>query len=393
LSAPIRTLVAVDRVIEPQAVEALLDDPGITVVGVVDQESGAAGRSSASADVLLVACGQASDTALEFIAAASAEPTDQPIVVVCGGSANGFMREALLSGADDIVLIDDAAAPGAETFFAMQKAIARRSNGSAPDGTHGSLICILGPKGGIGKTVTSANLGVALADSGHSTVIVDLDLQFGDLGLALGVEPERTIYDLATSGGVLDPEKVDAYLAEHVSGARVLLAPIRPDQAAGISVEFLRELYPVLMASYEFVVVDTPPGFTPEVITTIDASTSICVIGMLDTPSLKNTKLGIETLDLMGYSLDRVRFVLNRADTNVGISHADVVSVLGRAPDVLIPSQREIVRSVNAGEPIVTASARSEPARAFRALAELHTSARSAPNTTTSRGRRLLRRG
>jgi pilus assembly protein CpaE len=393
LSAPIRTLVAVDRVIEPQAVEALLDDPGITVVGVVDQESGAAGRSSASADVLLVACGQASDTALEFIAAASAEPTDQPIVVVCGGSANGFMREALLSGADDIVLIDDAAAPGAETFFAMQKAIARRSNGSVPDGTHGSLICILGPKGGIGKTVTSANLGVALADSGHSTVIVDLDLQFGDLGLALGVEPERTIYDLATSGGVLDPEKVDAYLAEHVSGARVLLAPIRPDQAAGISVEFLRELYPVLMASYEFVVVDTPPGFTPEVITTIDASTSICVIGMLDTPSLKNTKLGIETLDLMGYSLDRVRFVLNRADTNVGISHADVVSVLGRAPDVLIPSQREIVRSINAGEPIVTASARSEPARAFRALAELHASARFAPKTTNSRGRRLLRRG
>jgi pilus assembly protein CpaE len=391
LSAPIRTLVAVDRLIEPQAVEALLDDPGITVVGVVDQESGAAGRSSASADVLLVACGQASDSALEFIASASADSTGQPIVVVCGGNSNGFMREALLSGADDIVLIDDAAAPGAETFFAMQKAVARHSTGATPDGTHGNLICVLGPKGGIGKTLTSANLGVALADAGHRTVIVDLDLQFGDLGLTLGLEPERTIYDLATSGGVLDPEKVDAFLAEHISGAHVLLAPIRPDQASGISVDFLRELYPVLMASYEFVVVDTPPGFTPEVIATIDASSSICVIGMLDTPSLKNTKLGIETLELMGYSMDRVRFVLNRADTSVGISHADVVSVLGRAPDVLIPSQREVVRSVNAGDPIVTASPRSEPARAFRALAELHQTAHAA-QTTSSRGRRLLRR-
>src|SRR5204862_289831 len=154
--------------------------------------------------------------------------------------------------------------------------IARRSNAAPADTGRGSLICVLGPKGGIGKTLTSANLGVALAEAGRKTLIVDLDLQFGDLGLALGLEPERTIYDLATSGGLLDPEKVDAYLAEHASGARVLLAPIRPDQAAGIPVEFLRELYPVLTAAYEYVVVDTPPGFTPEVIATIDASTSIC---------------------------------------------------------------------------------------------------------------------
>jgi pilus assembly protein CpaE len=394
LTAPIRTLVAVDRVIEPHAVEALLDDPGITVVGVVDQEGGPAPRSSASADVLLVACGQASDAAIEFIAKASTDGSDQPIVVVCGGNANGFMREALLSGADDIVLLDDAAAPGADTFFAMQKAVARRSGGPAPDRSNGNLICVLGPKGGIGKTLTSANLGVALAEAGNRTLIVDLDLQFGDLGLSLGLEPERTIYDLATSGGVLDPEKIEAFLAEHKSGAHVLLAPIRPDQAAGITVEFLRELYPVLTAAYDYVVVDTPPGFTPEVIATIDASTSIVVIGMLDTPSLKNTKLGIETLELMGYPLERVRFVLNRADTSVGISHADVVAVLGRAPDVLIPSQRDIVRSVNAGEPIVTAAPRSEPARAFKALAELHATARSTTPTSSSRSRRmLLRRG
>jgi pilus assembly protein CpaE len=394
LSAPIRTLVAVDRVIEPQAVEALLDDPGITVVGVIDQGSGPTGRSSASADVLLVACGEASDSALEFISTASRDGSDQPIVVVCGGNANGFMRDALLSGADDIVLIDDTAAPGADTFFAMQKALARRSTGPGSETGHGNVICILGPKGGIGKTLTSSNLGVALAEAGHRTVIVDLDLQFGDLGLSLGLEPERTIYDLATSGGVLDPEKIDAFLAEHVSGARVLLAPVRPDQASDISVEFLRELYPVLSSAYEYIVVDTPPGFTPEVIATIDASSSVVVVGMLDAPSLKNTKLGIETLQLMGYPSDRVRFVLNRADTSVGISHSDVVAVLGRSPDVLVPSQREVVRSVNAGEPIVTLNPRSEPARAFRALAELHLTARPTPQKTNGRSRRsLLRRG
>jgi pilus assembly protein CpaE len=392
MSSPIRALVAVDRVIDPRTVEAVLDDPGISVVGVVDQEAGIPGLDATPSDILLVACGGASDGALGFITSAIRDRPDQPVVVVCGGSPNGFVRDVLTSGADDIVLIDETVAPGPETFFAMQKALARRSGGPSGDHSKGSLICVLGPKGGIGKTLTSSNLGLALADAGHRTVIVDLDLQFGDLGLALSLQPERTIYDLATSGGTLDAEKVDAYLAEHSSGARVLLAPVRPDQAGAITTEFLKDLYGTLMAAFEFVVVDTPPGFTPEVIATIDASSSICMIGMLDAPSLKNTKLGMETLGLMGYPTDRVRIVLNRADTSVGITHADVVGVLGRAPEVLIPSQRDVVRSVNAGEPIVLASRRSEPAKAFRALAELYVAARKAPDNTNGRSRRTLLR-
>jgi pilus assembly protein CpaE len=250
-------------------------------------------------------------------------------------------------------------------------------------------VCVLGPKGGIGKTVTSTNLGVALADAGHRTALVDLDLQFGDAGLALGLQPDRTIYDLATSGGVLDAEKVDGYLAEHRSGLRVLLAPVRPDQAPSITVEFMKNLYAMLTATFEFVVVDTPPGFTPEVIATIDAASSICMMGMLDAPSLKNTKLGLEALELMGVPPDRVRVVLNRADANVGISRTDAMAILGCTPEVLIPSQRDVVRWVNAGEPIVLASRRSEPAKAFRALADLVAADRT-PEETSKRSRRRL---
>jgi pilus assembly protein CpaE len=127
----------------------------------------------------------------------------------------------------------------------------------------------------------------------------------------------------------------------------------------------------VLRSSYEVTIVDTPPGFTPEVIATIDSATALCMIGMLDAPSLKNSRLGLDTLELMGRPMDRVRVVLNRADTNVGVTHADVVRILGRAPDVLVPSSRDVVRSVNQGEPIVLSGKRSEPAKAFSALAEL----------------------
>ena len=250
---------------------------------------------------------------------------------------------------------------------------------------------MLGPKGGTGKTLTVANVATALAQAGHSTVVVDLDLQFGDCGLALGCEPDRTIFDLATSGGTLDIDKLDAYLVTRPSGLRVLMAPMRPDQANAVTADFLRELYPVLRSAFDFIVVDTPPGFTPEVIATIDSATAICMVGMLDAPSLKNTRLGLETLGLMGVPSDKVKVVLNRADTSVGISHADVVNVFGRAPDMLVPSSRDIVRSINKGEPIVLSGKRSEAAKAFRALADVYAAKQAAAAAATTGGKR--RRG
>jgi pilus assembly protein CpaE len=290
---------------------------------------------------------------------------------------NGFVHRVFEAGADDIVVIADrnghSQRATEDMLFTFQKAVARRSGARDGKGaTQGRMICVLGPKGGIGKTLTTANLAVSLADQGMRVVVVDLDLQFGDVGLALGLEPVKTVYDLATSGGALDAEKVEAYLATHESGARVLLAPVRPDQAGAVTVEFLRDLYATLRSANDYVIVDTPPGFTPEVIASVDSSTHICMVGMLDSLSLKNTKLGLETLELMGYDTKRVSLVLNRADSSVGITHDDVKAIIGRQPDVLVPSHRDVARSINSGAPIVLAERRSDAARAFRSLAEIY---------------------
>jgi pilus assembly protein CpaE len=233
------------------------------------------------------------------------------------------------------------------------------------------MICVLGPKGGIGKTVTSSNIALSLAGRSKRVVLVDIDLQFGDVALTLGLRPETTSYDLATSGGSLDVAKIDAFLMTHHTGLRVLPAPVRPDQSSVVTAEFLGDVFAMLRKEYQYVVVDTPPAFTPEVITTIDASTYVCMVGMLDSLSLKNTRLGLETLDLMGYPTDRIRVVLNRANTSVGITGRDVVEILGRPPDILVPSSRGIPRSVNQGEPVVLSQRRSEAARAFNALTDL----------------------
>jgi pilus assembly protein CpaE len=106
------------------------------------------------------------------------------------------------------------------------------------------------------------------------------------------------------------------------------------------------------------------------VIASVDASSDVCMVGMLDSLSLKNTKLGLETLDLMGYKPDRIRVVLNRADSRVGITGEDVSAIVGRRPDVLVPSDREIPRAINEGVPIVTAKSHSDAAKAFRLLAQ-----------------------
>jgi pilus assembly protein CpaE len=366
----IRTLVAIDYGVESHAVEhAFPAGSPVHVVGVIEGlERGWAVLEESSPDLLVVACSGYSERALYLIEASVKQRPDRPVVVLFFGSPDGFLQRAFEMGADDLVTLP---APPEEVEFALQKVMARR-RGSSVGGGANPMICIIGPKGGTGKTLTACNLAVALAREGKRSVVVDLDLQFGDVGMALGLSPDRTIYDLARVGGSLDLDKVNDFVTDHPSGARVLIAPTRPDQASTVTVEFLRELYPALRARHDYVIVDTPPGFTPEVIASIDLASDLLVVGMLDALSLKDTKLGLETLALMGCDPAKIRLVLNRADSSVGITRAEAEAILGRQPDAFVPSDREIPRATTDGQPIVVANERSEAARSFRGLAELY---------------------
>jgi len=323
--------------------------------------------AAAEAELLLLGCSHQDAEALDLVETASRHTEDRlPVVVLYQGSPNGFMQRAFAAGADDLITLPQ---PPLDLAFALEKAIARRRGGNQAR-REGALITVLGPKGGTGKTLTACNLGVALAAHSPAPVIVDLDLQFGDVGLALGLKPERTIYDLATSGGSVDADKIDGFLTKHESGVHALLAPVRPDQAAAVTTQFVRVVLDGLRSRHDFVIVDTPPAFSPEVIAAIDGSTHLCVVGMLDALSLKDTKIGLETLAQMGYDPENVTLVLNRADSSVGITQSDVEQVLGRRPDVLVPSDRAIPRAITEARAIVEAAPRSGAARAYVALAE-----------------------
>jgi pilus assembly protein CpaE len=367
----IRALVSLDTGIDEVAVRAALPaDSSIHVVGFVQGvEASWSTLQETSTDLFLIACTGYSERALSLIGGTAREYPELPIVVLSQSSPDGFLSRLFEVGADDVVRLPEAPE---RVRFTLQKVVARRRAAAAASGSiGGSMVCVLGPKGGTGKTVTTSNLASALAANEKRVAVIDLDLQFGDLALCMGVRPETTIFDLASSPGSLDAEKLEAYLVPHESGARVLVAPTRPDHAAAITVDFLRDIYSVLRATNDFVVVDTSPGFTPEVISAIDASSDICMLSMLDTLSLKNTRLGLETLDLMGYESERTVLVLNRADSRVGISDDDVERIVGRKPEVRVPSDVEVTRSVNDGRPIVLSRPKSEAAQSFNRLANV----------------------
>jgi pilus assembly protein CpaE len=356
--------------------EHIPDDAGIDVTEVFSTfELNADAILRLDVDLLIVACREGSSGAVELLRLWNTVRSRTPVVVMSHGSDHEFVQAAFAAGADDFLVLH----PGPyipeqisrDVEFAIRKAVTRNRTAHDSGNEEGQLICVLGSKGGVGKTVAATNLGAALATRGKRTVLIDLDLQFGDVALALGLAPETTLFDLAVSGGSLDADKLDDFMLRHPSGLRVLAAPARPDQAVSVTAQMLTTVYSLLRNEYDFVVVDTPPAFTSEVIATVDVATWICMIAMFDALSLKNTRLGLDTLELMGHPAEQVRVVLNRAGTNVGISDSDAVQILGRTPDVLVPSDREIPVSINDGVPITLSGSRSLAALAINSLADM----------------------
>src|SRR5207244_5781772 len=209
--ATIRALVAVDSSLERDAVQAALPAiDQIEITGVIyglDESWNA--LQEAPTDLVVVACKGYSDRTLFFIGGIVKQRPDRPIVVMVADAESGFVRRVFEAGADDVVVLPETPQ---RVAFAFQKALARRQGAAVASGVAlAPMVCVLGPKGGTGKTLIACNLAVALAGMGKKVALVDLDLQFGDVGLALGLSPEKTIYDLAKPGGSPDIEKLDPY--------------------------------------------------------------------------------------------------------------------------------------------------------------------------------------
>ncbi len=316
----------------------------------------------------------------------------ETVVVLAAGTSADLALTALRAGIRDI--IDPAADPGelAESLERAARTAAGR-RGSLPAGStdaqaRGRVVAVMSPKGGVGKTTVSTNLAVGLAKTAPmGAVIVDLDLQFGDVASGLGLEPAHTITDAVQGAAATDSMVLKAFLAPHPSGAYALCAPSRPAEADLIKPADVAALVNQLSLEFPFVVLDTSPGLGEVVLAVLElTSDAVWVCGM-DIPSIRGLNHGLDVLRQLDLMPASNTVVLNFADKRSGLLVKDVESTVGLPVDVVLPHSRAVPFSTNAGVPMVQASRRDPVTKGLSALVSRLAGASTAPGTKISRRR------
>ena len=300
--------------------------------------------------------------------AALREYTRAPVILLASGDSAGLLEEALEDGVADLIPLPQLTE---NVVFAIRKACHHGRRAQNADGRRGRVITVFSPKGGVGKTVVSTNLAATFCKSmGKSTLLLDLDLQFGDAAIMLGLQPEKTIYDLVVAPGELDSEKLAGYTTKHASGLEILPAPLRPEDAELVTESKLARLLEVARESYDIIVVDTSPFFHGPMLATLDRTDELLMLCGLDVPTLKNVRLSMQTLELLSFPASRIRFVLNRANSKVGMKKSEVEGALDVKIGFEVPSDRAVPIGVNRGAPPAIADTGSDFAKAIRVVAK-----------------------
>jgi pilus assembly protein CpaE len=257
--------------------------------------------------------------------------------------------------------------PGA-VAFALDKAlhIAQRDRCDVATGT---VITVFSPKGGTGKSAVASNLATSLARRRRRrTLLVDLDLQFGDAAIMLGSVPSRTISELARGSEPVDAERLDVYVETHTSSLDILAAPLQPEEAELIDGEAIRSVLELAKSVYDVVLIDTAPFFDQHALASIDVTDHLLLVCTPDIPTVKNVRLALSTLDMLSFPDEKLRVVLNRSGEAGCLSVDEVARGLGRAVDVVLPFDVAVPHGINRGVPAVLASERAPFVKALTAL-------------------------
>ena len=301
-----------------------------------------------------------------------------PIVIVTSGCTPEFLQEALAHGVQDVAILPQLTE---SLVFTLRRAHVLNNNAprqqAAPtsiarSGGEGRVITCFSPKGGVGKsTLSTALAGVYCHQLKQRTLLIVLDLQFGDIGIMMGIDPTQTIVDLVTTTGELDPDKLGGYVVRHDSGMDILAAPLRPEDAELVTEDRIGQLIDVAKAAYDIVVLDTPPHFDATTLAALDRSDRLVLITTMDIPTVKNAKLALQTLNLLQYPRERIALVVNRPLARADIRESDIARTLDMAITCTIPGDKDIGVAVNRGIPVTVASPRSPASKIIRELAEL----------------------
>lgn len=317
------------------------------------------------------------ETALQVGSELASATPPVAVVLVAQRVTTELLRLALRAGLRDVLSATD------QTYGEVAKSVkeahelarARGSEAVSPiqhsQGKNARVITVFSTKGGVGKSVLAANLGVALASGNdRKVVLLDLDLESGDVGIMLNLQPSHTILEAAQAVDRLDTEMLKGLFVPHSSGLLALLAPVRPEDAEMVTAARVGRIIDLVGQVADVVVIDTPGTMSELVLTAVDKSDVVLAVSTMDMPSVKNMRIALQKLGQLGYRNGLIKLALNRADSKVLMEVSDVEEALGSSVFVRIPSDRLVPRSVNKGIPIVSDQPKSGVARSIVGLAE-----------------------
>lgn len=385
---------------DPDAAEVLqVALPGD--VQVVESTPAAARAVTTSAELLVVVGPDVEvSTALEFSERMRLEHPAVGVVLLRRRVDVPLLAHALRAGVREVVSPDDLAAvtEACRRSLALSTRLDAGHTGDA--GRTAPVTVVFSAKGGCGKTTVATNVAVALARSDRERVcLLDLDLAFGDVAITLQLMPSRTVVDAVAMVGHIDEQGVSSIVTPYAPGLDTICAPVEPGDAERVPAAVVTELITVLRTMYDHVIIDTPPAFTEHVLAAFDLADRYVLLATLDIPALKNLRLTLDMLDLLGYPRESCHVVLNRSDAQVGLTVADVENSLRTPISALVPSSRAVPASVNRGVPIVTDDPGHPVSASLRAFADRLRPADVAPVATPQRRARprtrmfALRRG
>ncbi len=317
-------------------------------------------------------------------------PYIQIVILSVQGDQN-YMRRAMLAGARDFLTKPPS---GDELTSAVRRAgemarvernktaqarVAPVVTGGLPISasamiglSQGKIITVYSPKGGTGCTTLAVNLAIALHNEDTRVVLVDGNLQFGDVAVFVNEQGKNTILDIAPRVDELDPDVVEEIMIKHEpSGIRILASPQRPEQAEKVSADQFSKVLNYLRRLYAYVVVDTAPILTDVTLSAIDSSDAIVLVTTQDIPAIKNARLFLDLLQTMGVDREHIVFTMNKFDKRIAITPERVGENLKQEIRAVIPlDERVVIPAVNRGVPFILDNKAQPVGRGVFGLAE-----------------------
>lgn len=285
------------------------------------------------------------------------------------------VNQAMRAGVREVVSVDDAGALVTACRRSIELSDKMTGTASSKPGAQvGKVILVFSAKGGCGKTTVATNLSDAIAASGAGKVcLLDFDLQFGDVGIALRVNPVKTLKDVVEMSSHVDKQAVTSLVINVKPNFDVLLAPSNPVDAEYITGELCGNVLHQLQGIYDYIVIDSAPAFTDVVLEAFDTADVHVLLTTLDIPTIKNMRVSLSTMDELELPRSKRLLVVNHSDLSTGVSIEDVERSLGMPVSVRIPASAAVPTSINQGVTLVSSEPKHAVAKAITDLATLIT--------------------